>query len=362
MLNLRKNGALKLGIIGTAKNTGKTTTLAALLSKAHMQNISVAVTSIGYDGESIDNLTLLPKPRLDVHPGMIVATADSCIKGSNVRYEVLEDARENTSLGKIQIIRILSEGRLILAGPNNTDAVICILELLEKHASLVFIDGALGRMVPMSAADAVIFATGASRSTNIRHLASEMKAIEDIFHLGKGWENENFPERPDNITLMKDNGEKKDLGFSSLLNRESGEILWSEWPANLKTVVIPGAVSHHILDVLTEKAGASVKDAAFVFHSPATLLASGKPLLMQKSIHGLLDRGAGIGYIHPLPILGVTINPFYPRSVGRRGVFEAAYVDAEELRRQFSLQLDLPVYNIIEDGPDELFSILKNPG
>ncbi|MBU4562316.1 hypothetical protein KKB17_02785, partial [bacterium] len=53
-----------LGILGTAKNTGKTTTTSALLEIANNKNLSVGITSIGYDGEDIDNITGLPKPRI----------------------------------------------------------------------------------------------------------------------------------------------------------------------------------------------------------------------------------------------------------------------------------------------------------
>ena len=53
-----------LGILGTSKNTGKTTTTSALLEIANNKNLSVGITSIGYDGEDIDNITGLPKPRI----------------------------------------------------------------------------------------------------------------------------------------------------------------------------------------------------------------------------------------------------------------------------------------------------------
>jgi cobyric acid synthase len=45
-----------VGIIGTAKNDGKTTTLSALLRS--LKNRKIAVTGIGYDGEEIDNITM----------------------------------------------------------------------------------------------------------------------------------------------------------------------------------------------------------------------------------------------------------------------------------------------------------------
>jgi hypothetical protein len=58
---------LVVGIAGTAKNTGKTTTLSAIMGEARKEPALVlGLTSIGYDGEGFDNVTGLPKPRIDV--------------------------------------------------------------------------------------------------------------------------------------------------------------------------------------------------------------------------------------------------------------------------------------------------------
>ena len=46
-----------IGILGTAKNTGKTTTFNFLLEWSNLKSIRVGLTSIGYDGEDIDNIT-----------------------------------------------------------------------------------------------------------------------------------------------------------------------------------------------------------------------------------------------------------------------------------------------------------------
>jgi len=58
--------SLIVGIAGTAKNTGKTTTTSAILDELYNMEIPIGLTSIGYDGEEIDNITRLPKPRLFV--------------------------------------------------------------------------------------------------------------------------------------------------------------------------------------------------------------------------------------------------------------------------------------------------------
>ena len=71
-----------IGIAGTAKNTGKTTALGALIREATSRRLRVAVTGIGYDGEERDTITGLPKPRLDLPPGTIATTSEACLQVS----------------------------------------------------------------------------------------------------------------------------------------------------------------------------------------------------------------------------------------------------------------------------------------
>jgi len=107
-----------LGILGTAKNTGKTTTTSALLEIANKKNLSIGITSIGYDGEDIDNITGLPKPRIFTKKGILIATTNNCIKAGTAVIEILEETKFYTALGNIVIGKITKEGLVVIAGPN----------------------------------------------------------------------------------------------------------------------------------------------------------------------------------------------------------------------------------------------------
>ena len=354
---MKHKKTLRLGVIGTAKNTGKTTALIALIQEAHKRHIPLAVTGIGYDGEAIDNLTLLPKPRLDVFPGIQLATAEECVNQATARFEILENTEEETSLGKIRIVETISPGRVLLVGPNNTDALDRVLARLEMRVPLVLIDGALGRMVPICVADTVIFATGASRSTNIAHLAREMQAIHGIFSL-EGFENtEPVFGMPDVISLHYMGNRKSSLNFSSLLAKEQAQAILSVWHKDLRQISIPGAVASSPLQWIIDTAP-GLKNVVFFFRSPAMLLAGGKPLVVFEILQTLAQKGAKIVYQSPLPILAVTINPFYPKQKGRRGLFEPAYVDENQMMEKFKDALSLPVFNIMKQGDRSLFDLI----
>ena len=99
-----------IGIAGTAKNTGKTTTTISLLRILNNKGIKAGLTSIGYDGESIDNITGLTKPKIVVNRGMLVAISLQCQNLGTAGIEVLESLNISTSLGKIICGTIIKEG------------------------------------------------------------------------------------------------------------------------------------------------------------------------------------------------------------------------------------------------------------
>ncbi|MFA6573745.1 MAG: hypothetical protein WCT13_06310, partial [Patescibacteria group bacterium] len=171
-----------IGIAGTAKNTGKTTTLNCLLQEASRRNYSVAVTSIGFDGEEIDNVTSLPKPRITVYPNFIVTTSQKCLNHSTANVEILHRTGLYTSLGEIVIVRVIQEGLVVIAGPNKTNELRMIVETMKSYpCDYMFVDGSLNRIVPMTVVDSIIFTTGGARSTDIPELCNEMLTIESLF-------------------------------------------------------------------------------------------------------------------------------------------------------------------------------------
>ncbi|MBN1900054.1 hypothetical protein JW926_01860 [Candidatus Sumerlaeota bacterium] len=358
-ISSHKGRSLRIGVVGTAKNTGKTTTLVALLSEAGKNGLHPAITGIGYDGEAIDNLTFLPKPRVDVSPGFIIGTAKECVFRATAKSELLEDSEEDASLGIVELVRISSSGRILLVGPNNAHALDRVLLLMDKYSPLILIDGALGRMVPMSAADAVIFATGAARTNDIRLLADEMKAIQDVFSLDSFPRISQLPEMPERVTVYDGNNRALYCHFSSLLGSEDVFSLRELLKPGISRIAIPGAVSASCLNSLLESHGAFLNGVVFYFSSPAVLLAGGNPLEVKEILDKIQDCGAIAAYHKPLPILAVTINPFYPKPAKRRGFFDPAYVEEEKLLHEFTRCLSVPVFNIIKQGAAELFDLVR---
>ena len=114
----------RLSLVGLAKNVGKTTTtnhlVATLLGEQLYRADELALTSLGLDGEAIDALTGLPKPRYVPEAGMLVATTATLLlqaESEGARIERLRQLPGRTALGAVLLARIQHPGRIIIAGP-----------------------------------------------------------------------------------------------------------------------------------------------------------------------------------------------------------------------------------------------------
>jgi hypothetical protein len=173
---------LSLGVLGTAKNTGKTTTLNALLKC--LSKKLLALTSIGFDGEDLDHITGLPKPKVFVEEGSFVVTSEEAAKHSTARLHLLRRFDIRTALGSICLYRVRGSGTVVLVGPYSSEDLLTIKEVLEKDmVEVLSYDGAINRVVPFQHSDFGILAVGASGSTNLDFLLSETRVIVKALRL-----------------------------------------------------------------------------------------------------------------------------------------------------------------------------------
>jgi len=175
------------------------------------QNQVIGLSSIGLDGEKIDNITAKEKPRIKVYPLMIIATSLDCLKECYFDYEILEKTDISTPLGEIVIIRVLTEGLALVAGPSTITAMKAIKVSLEKYGvKKLFIDGALFRksIASFKIADAAILSTGASYSKDIDKVVEDTSLLLEELTLSRV---------EDNIFKLLSN-EKNSLVLDSTFN------------------------------------------------------------------------------------------------------------------------------------------------
>jgi hypothetical protein len=338
------------GIIGTAKNTGKTTALSAIMSECLGRNISMALTSIGYDGEDLDNLTYLPKPKLLLRKDTIAATSELCLKNTKAKFEILVKTDIATPLGKVFIVKIINEGEMVLAGPNNIRDLKEILHKLKNYEpDLIFIDGALNRMAPMYLCDKIIISTGASRNPDIDILLNEIKLISQVFEI---------PRLPDDkVEIRTINLKKSDLIdtklFSLIDDKDLSELLAQE-PETAKEIIFPNIFTERIFSKLIEHLiNKNVPDINIIFYEPFRVLLSLDFNIFNKSF---LSEKVNFSFIKKPELIAITVNPFYPKIENFH--FKPAYIDKSSLLKKMREGLSLPVYNIFDSGVKEIMDMI----
>ena len=175
-----------LCLAGMCKNAGKTTALNALIRGAEARGVSLALTSIGRDGEREDLVTGTNKPPIYVTGGTLFATARGLLPKCDVTGEILDLTGIHTPLGEVVILRALSDGFVELAGPSMTEQIVALTAKLKDFgAQKVLIDGALFRrsLCAPEAAEGVILSTGASYGPDMGKTAAVTAFVAQLLTL-----------------------------------------------------------------------------------------------------------------------------------------------------------------------------------
>lgn len=321
-----------LSIVGMAKNTGKTETLNYLLGRlASYPQLSLALTSIGIDGEKRDQVTRTDKPEIILRPGTIFVTAEKFYRMKLLPAEVCDiDARFTTPIGRAIYARSRGTGKVLIAGPSSTLGLKMVVDkMLERGIDLTIIDGALSRMslASPSLAEGIILATGAAYSAQPEQLVRSTKAL---------FRQINFPalrhrkiadklaDVDQEIYLIDRSGELFPTGIGSALMDETWEKLAKTVEA--EAIFIPGVVTDKILERLKAKDIPSllVKDFTRIFASPA-------------AVASYLATGKKINVLFSTKLMAVTFNPLAPN--GFR-------LDSDRLCDMLSEALGVPVYDV----------------
>jgi len=79
-------------------------------------------------------------------------------------------------------------------------------------------------------------------------------------------------------------------------------------------------------------------------------------------IYQVEAKGGQVGYLFPLKLIAVTVNPFYPHYRYEYADYQAEYIDAKHLYRAMAQGLKVPVYDIFVHGVEELAQKIRHLG
>jgi hypothetical protein len=175
-----------ISTIGLGKNVGKTETLNYILNKLTEDNLIVGITSIGIDGEVVDQVTATSKPEIIIPKGGLFVTSEKHYRSKKFQSEVLDISVRTTSLGRVVTSRSLSSGKIMLSGPSNSTWIKSIIDnTLKKGADIVIVDGALSRLSVGSPiiTEGIILSTGAAISNTLSGVLKKTKHLINLLEL-----------------------------------------------------------------------------------------------------------------------------------------------------------------------------------
>jgi hypothetical protein len=319
--------ARRLALVGLAKNTGKTETLASILRELAEQDRCVGVTSIGRDGEEHDVIDArIDKPRIVLQTGSLVASTGALMRTSGVAYERLAQTGVRTPLGEVVIARLGEQGAIEVAGPSAAEDVREVSEaMLGYGAEKVLIDGAIDRRAASSpaVADGLVMATGAILSENIEEVVAVTRDAVELVRLPKAGNEVSEDER---VALPR----------QIVLNGEPAEIaaLLREHP-RASTFLVEGALGERFLEgLLAARPQRAGRELRIVVGDPT------KVFLRHRGPNWYRRQGLEIEVLSTIDLKAITVNPVAPQS---------HRFDSKRLRELIEATIaDVPVLDVLD--------------
>ncbi|MCT4601582.1 MAG: hypothetical protein N4A59_01600 [Marinifilum sp.] len=320
-----------LSIVGLEKNTGKTECLNYVLSRLRDSRKQIALTSIGIDGESRDQVKQTHKPEIELSEGMMFVTSEIHYAKRKLFSEVIDVSNQTTSLGRLVTAKTVHSGKVMLSGPaSNAEIISLIADLKTKGVDLTIVDGALSRKSLGSPAvtDAMILATGAALSANIPQLVFKTQYVYDLIQLTEieSELKQNLLGIDKGIWAITDSGEVKDTGISSVLMIKKEKDKLFQFGTDF---FVSGAITDQFLDFLknqkqVDKIRLIIRDFTRVFANPETY-------------YSFIKKGGRIQVLDKANLLAITINPVSP---------DGYRLNSDELKLALESRLQVPVYDV----------------
>lgn len=318
-----------VSIVGNAKNAGKTTVLNHLISAESGRLI--AVTSIGLDGEELDQITRLPKPRIHVAKGTYVATAAECLKQSSARFRVLEITDLTTPLGAVHIVEAIEDGTMLVAGPSTkTEMERLTSRLIELGATRVYVDGAFSRRQFARVGDALILVFGANLSYDMNAVVKHAALWTKLYSLPQtqsSWRGETLP---DTAAWLCESGiqrlpERRSIEFQ--------ETTFAAIPSDALGLWLPGAWTDQAARLWLKQPASK---RLFVWLSNASNVLLSTPVLER-----FFRIAPSVSVLEPMNVAAVCVNPFRPTGPS---------FESEPFLQAVKDAVGLPVFDVLAKG------------
>ncbi len=296
----------RIGFLGLAKNTGKTTAFNYVSGVLHRRGERCGLITTGRDGEATDLLYGNPKSPVEVSPmQQLVTTVDEAAR-STADLRPVGDTPFTTSVGRLRTFEVIGTGRVVLVGPVTCDELVAAIgSLLAGGCRRILVDGSINRkaFARPGVVDGIVACTGAALSEDIDTLVDRTVDGLASFRIARGAAAHRRPDGPSTPAASATTAAEHEIEVVGAFTDEAAERLLEEGFAG--TVIVADATKI-FLDWYTrrrlEDAGVRIQPRVtapilFVCVNPTS------PTGAQLDSEALLDRLADV--LPELPIMDV---------------------------------------------------------
>ncbi len=318
-----------LSIVGLEKNTGKTVCLNYILNRLNQIGTHVGVTSIGVDGEQVDAVFATAKSEITLFRGTHFITSEKHYLIRQAVSKLVAVDSQRTSLGPLVTAEVLIQGKVLLSGAATTAVLKRQIQTFDGlGVDLSIVDGALSRLSLASptVTEAMILATGAAVSANVKQLISKTKHLYQFIMLDEVEEplRSTLGNIESGIWTVDSEGKIHDLGITSvfLIDRSEKDILRYG-----HTLFAAGAISDRLLKILAAKG----KDITLIARDFT------KIFVTPEVYTEYTRRGNRLMVLQRSKLIAITLNPTSPQGF---------LLDSRSTCDALSDALQTPVYDV----------------
>jgi hypothetical protein len=221
----------RVGFLGLAKNTGKTTAFNYVSGVLHRRGERCGLITTGRNGEATDLLYGNPKSPVEVLPlQLLVTTADEA-KLSTADLRPIGDTRFNTSVGRLRTFEVIGTGRVVLVGPVTCDELVAAIgSLLAGGCRRILVDGSINRkaFARLGIVDGIVACTGASLSEDLDLLVDKTLDALEPFRIARGAGDQHPPDPASTLATPATPTAKHQMEVSGAFTDEAAERLLEE--------------------------------------------------------------------------------------------------------------------------------------
>lgn len=320
-----------VSFVGMEKNTGKTECLNYVLKRLYESDKKVAITSIGIDGERVDQVTDTPKPEIELAKGTIFVTSEKHFKERRPTSNILDLSTFSTSLGRLVTAEALQRGKAIISGPSTTGRLKEILSQMTHYGvDITLVDGALSRKSfgSPTVSECLVLSTGAALSPHLPELIRKTQFTCRLIHL-KACPTEfqnSLSDIDTGLWSCDSDGQWHNLEIPSTL-------LLDKFKDRLflygHTFFVAGIITNKILDFLRMQK--DIHDTTVIVKDFTKIFAN------IDSVNAYCNKGGKLQVLYPAHLLAVSVNPTSPSGYT---------IPSDLLVAKMSEALQVPVYDV----------------